>query len=56
MAIRKYSPTTMERKLATDIKVDNEEYANIKLASDINLATEIGVPTQIDIFEIRNRR
>ena len=46
MAIQKYSPTTMEIKLATDIKLDNEEYANI------NLATEIGVPTQIDIFEI----
>ena len=48
MAIQKYSPTTMEIKLATDIKLDNEEYANIKLA------TEIGVSTQIDIFEISN--
>ena len=38
MAIQKYSPTTMEIKLVTDIK----------------LATEIGVPTQIDIFEISN--
>ena len=54
MAIQKYSPTTMEIKLATDIKLDNEEYANIYLASDIKLATEIGVPTQIDIFEISN--
>ena len=50
MAIQKYSPTTMEIKLATDIKLDNKEYANIKLA------TEIGVSTQIDIFEISNRR
>ena len=55
MAIQKYSPTTMEIKLATDIKLDNEEYANIKLASDINVATEIGVPTHIDIFEISKR-
>ena len=50
MAIQKYSPTTMEIKLATDITLDNEEYANI------NLATEIGVSTQIDIFEISNHR